>query len=891
MGRSGARNTTGSHNGYVRRKQVDDVASLPLVRSATIEQIYFPKPDADGNRWPETVTDKEGNEVPAYKVFTIARATDENTGKRVMLKGGFGPVCEGELVNIAEGKWKVDGRYGPFFQVYRLSLEEPVTRQSLVHFLQKLPGVGEKLAEAIADTLGQKNGAFDGRQVLKAIDKDPQILRTVRTAAGRGLGGALDELISRWEELRGNQMAYLFLGSLGVGDADAEKIARWFGPDKLVPALKANPYAVCEVPGIGFRKADHLGRKLGIGFDDPRRLAYGVEHVLKEIEQGGHVCLTRAEILAKAPPMLADGNRQIPVERVEKVVEDMLADGRLVAEVEPSDGIERIYSKELWTIETRLYRKLHGMLLEQKQPRPANLRKPADSNLTDEQWQAVEQSFRERVSIITGGPGVGKTSTLKGVLDAMDGAGQKYTLLAPTGKAAKRMEEQTGRSASTIHRRLGYAGLATPHDTDHEPREAMLSKIKVGEKPGYGPNGRQGVYERCDAVVIDESSMLDLRLAERVLTHLGPDTRLILVGDPDQLPPVGAGSLLLDLLASDRVPTTKLTKVFRQAEDSLLVVNAHRIRQGLEPYWTKQEAEAALQREAKAAGDPDWAKIRVKEDFRFVEASDERDATVKSLEAIAEDAREFGVPETEVMAMSPFRKGESGVYQMNRELQNKHNPHGVVIRGGELEQIRLYDQVMNTSNRYANSKSTDYHDIFNGDVGKIVEWEPELKRAWVDFGQGPQPYSGEELDALVPAYCATVHKRQGLEAPVAVFTCPKAASAQSPRRLSRQALYTAITRAKERATLVGAKDAIRAALAHDGSQRGTVLDLRIGRIEPRLRSREEIEQDVKERWQNWAAQNNVPTSGRAITAQNFKALAKLRAKKQAAAAPAAAAVA
>jgi exodeoxyribonuclease V alpha subunit len=310
--------------------------------------------------------------------------------------------------------------------------------------------------------------------------------------------------------------------------------------------------------------------------------------------------------------------------------------------------------------------------------------------------------------------------------------------------------------------------------------------------------------------------------------------------------------VLLDLLDSERVPVAKLTRIFRQAEDSLLVVNANRVKDGQEPFWSKAEAERAL-------GRP------VKDDWRFVEVADDADALAATLEQVERTAAELAIRETDVLVTAPSRKAKVGVYQLNRVLQDKHNPHGEEVRGGDLEPLRVGDVVMNTQNRYSPFRGSDrYHDVMNGDMGRLVEWDKERKVAWVDFGeeQGPQPFTRDELAALSPAFAATTHKLQGSEA--AAIVAPLAPGAEASGRLSRELIYTAWTRAKQRCVVIGSKATIRQAIARGAAaERETTLDLRVGRIAPRLKSRLEQLREIERRWQNYAASEKVPRLRRA----------------------------
>lgn len=365
--------------------------------------------------------------------------------------------------------------------------------------------------------------------------------------------------------------------------------------------------------------------------------------------------------------------------------------------------------------------------------------------------------------------------------------------------------------------------------------------------------------------------MLDMRLCERLLSGVSPRTRVLFCGDPDQLPPVGVGSVLLDLLESKRVPTVQLTRVFRQAQDSLLVVNAHRVKNGQEPFWSLDEAEAAL-------GHP------LREDWKFVEVDlDPAQGSVREevILNIKQAAKQLDIREDEVLVTAPFNGGRGGVQSLNETLQEFHNPSGEEIRSGK-NGLRVGDMVMNIKNRYGqrNQKGRE-EDVMNGDIGRITAWEPSRKTAIVQFADGeePQLFSREELDALVPAYCATVHKLQGSEA--AAIIAPLDPEPNETGRLSRNLIYTAWTRARQQCVVIGSKDAVRAALQRDaGAARQTTLDFRVGRILPRLRSRLEVLRDIENRWLDYAAKEGItPKTRRARSGGVSQAEASARPRR------------
>lgn len=730
--------------------------------------------------------------------FTIARARHEEDGNEVVLKGKFGPVVEGQLIKVLRSERKHDSRYGDYIQVWAVSHDDPVGRAAVIHYLKHLPGVGDAVAEAIVDHLGP--------DCLSRIDENPAILTQIK-ASGRGIKPEdLQEVTDKWEELRAERKNLLYFSSLGIGDATGRKIARHFAGRDMKQLIKKDPYCISAVKGVGFKIADRVAAKMGVAADDPRRAAAGVEYLLEQAENDGHICLTREQIYERAPRLLERNGRRPDQKVLEEGLQRMIDDGRLFVETDRTDGIERVYTAEHYMIETRLYAHIESRLLEEPEELPTGLVHREDMLVTKEQFRAVQHAFAQKLSILTGAAGCGKTTALKEILNQADNHGLKYVCLAPTGKAAKRMAESTGRKASTIHRALGFRALTSPVGLSSQAHEEDILK--------------------ADMVIVDEASMLDMRIAERLFSHVRPDAHVVLVGDPNQLPAVGAGSVLHDLIESDRVATTKLTKIFRQAEDSLLVVNANRIRKGEEPFWSREEAEEKL-------GHP------VRDDWAFVEQPDPNEALAEVIKLSESLPKEMGVRKDEVMITAPTKKGGAGVHMLNKAMQRKHNPDGTIVRktktnkdGETFGELRVGDVAMNTVNRYG---AKDKPDVMNGDQGKITRFDTEKKVAWVDFGFDQEiPFSGEDLNALIPAYAATTHKLQGSEAPAIV--CP-IAGAGGDRLLSRNLLYTAWTRGKEKCVVVGDKEKIREALKRDGTKRQTTLDLRVGRVMPRIKAR------------------------------------------------------
>jgi len=720
--------------------------------------------------------------------YTIAKAHHEGTGEEIVIKGKYGPVVDGQLLKVLRYSWRRDPRYGDYCQIWSVSHEDPITREAVVHYLKNLPGVGDKIAEAIVDDLGP--------DCLQQIDQDPDLLLRIK-ASGRGISpAALEGIKAEWETLRAERKNMLYFSSLGIGDSTGKKIAKHFYGQNMQQMIAEDPYCLCEVDGVGFKIADRVALKMGVGADDPRRAGAGVEYLLQCAERDGHICLSREEVLQEVPKLLDRNGNRPTAKTIEEGIDKMLSAGRLWSETDTEDQIERFYTREHLIIETRLYEQLETRLNDMPDEPPLGLERREDAVVTEEQWGAVTNGFSERLSILTGSAGCGKTTALKTFLDELDNHNHSYVCLAPTGKAAKRMKESTGRSAQTIHRLLGWNALNAPVSL-HE-RVAEHEQIPA------------------DVIIVDEASMLDMRVAERLFSHARPEARVVLVGDPHQLPAVGAGSVLHDLIESDRVPTTKLTKIFRQAESSMLVVNANKIRQGQEPFWDKDEAETAL-------GHP------VNDDWVFIETEDPHEALSRTLELVDKLPDEMGIRQDQIMVTAPMKRGDAGVFVLNKALQRKRNPDGYQIRSGD-QPLRVGDMVMNTVNRYDGGT-----DVMNGDQGKITGYDQDRKTVSVDFGFDDDVlFSNDQIEALIPAYAATTHKLQGSEAPALIAPL---VGAGGSRLLTRNMLYTGWTRGREKCVVIGSKDKIREAIKHDGTKRKSTLDLRVGRILPRIKAR------------------------------------------------------
>jgi exodeoxyribonuclease V alpha subunit len=614
-----------------------------------------------------------------------------------------------------------------------------------------------------------------GTDTLDVIEHHPERLRKVE-----GIGPKrAARIVEAWRKQRDVRDVMLFLHSNGVTPAYAARIYRRYGRDAIA-TIKADPYVLArEIHGIGFKLADRIARKLGIRANAPERIRAGVLHALDEAAAEGHCFVARSELEASAAGLLG-----VAADLVGPCVEELRAAGVVVIApaAEVSDGADdAVYPQRLHVAETRVARRL-AALLEVHRPRPAvDARRAvvwAESRMglafAEAQRKAIATSLGSSVSVITGGPGTGKTTIVRALSSIVARKGGRVALAAPTGRAAKRLSEAARIEAATIHRLLRYS-----------PREG----------------GFQHGVDRpldCDLLVVDETSMVDVVLMDHLLAAVPPGARLVLVGDADQLPSVGPGNVLGDVLRSGRVPSTRLSHIFRQAGGSLIVANAHRIDAGRMPVTT--------------AG-PDET-----QDFFVVE----REEPGQVLEAVLEmvtrriPRRWHLHPVDEVQVLTPMHRGPIGARNLNAELAARLNP-GAPTAEGSRGGLRLGDKVMQVRNNYE-------LDVYNGDIGRVARIDDESRSLWVDFDGRHVEYAYQETDELLPAYAISIHKSQGSEFPAVVVLV----STSHYVMLQRNLLYTAVTRGRRLVVVVGSRKAMGIALSNDRvRERHTALDRRL----------------------------------------------------------------
>ena len=692
--------------------------------------------------------------------YAVIRLDVENA-PGVTIVGGVYPVSEGEEIKVF-GYWKTHPRYGQQFQVDHWVKVDPATLEGIEKYLGSglIKGIGPTYARRLVDAFGFNT--------LKVLSEEPhRVLEVEGIGVSRARG-----IMQAWAAQRGMQDIMVFLQGHGIGAALALKIYRFYGLD-TIRRVKQDPYALArEIYGVGFVVADRIAASLGISGEFPMRVQAGVLHALKEFVDNGH-CFALFSALVRSAAALLRVDENV----VESGIEQLASAGEVILEQTTTEERAHVYLVELYRAEQRVAAALHRLLsspsvalgggrrpADGSKAEPRELLGLADLELIDpsfaileeEQQEAVRQALQQKVLVITGGPGTGKTTLLNSLLALLRRAKFSFLLAAPTGRAAKRMAESAGEEAMTIHRLLEY----NPHEggfgrTEDRPLEA-------------------------DLVIIDEASMVDLALMDNLLSAIDRHSHLVLIGDVDQLPSVGPGSVLRDLIESGMIPVVMLRRIFRQDRQSLIVANAHRILQG----QTLMAPNDNLQR-----------------DFMLLARESEEEILQSVKDLVSEELpRALKLAPDEVahaiQLLTPMHRGMLGTIQLNREMQNLLNPVGDSLQRGE-SLLRVKDKVMQLRNNYDKG-------IYNGDLGRITGIDRKEGKIQVDFYDKLVEYNDDELDEISLAYATSIHKSQGSEYPVVVIPLHMS----HYMMLHRSILYTAVTRGKKRVVLVGSRRAL-----------------------------------------------------------------------------------
>src|SRR6202521_2754113 len=675
--------------------------------------------------------------------FCVIRVKARGHRDLVTVVGHAAVISAGEWITAA-GDWTNDRTHGQQFKARFLRTSAPTSAEGIEKYLGSgmIRGIGPVYARKLLRAFGEK--------VFDVIEAEPGRLRDVD-----GIGPVrANRIVVGWAEQKVVREIMVFLHSHGVGAARAVRIYKTYGAD-AVQVMSENPYRLArDIRGIGFKTADAIAMKLGIDKTAMIRVRAGISYALTEAMDEGHCGLPTAELTPLAEKLL-----DVPQDLIRTALDLELADGTVIAD--RLGEVPCVFLAGLHRAERAIAERLITL---NKGPLPWPWIDPGKAipwverrtalTLAESQKAAVGMALGSKVLVITGGPGVGKTTIVNAILRILSAKDKSLLLCAPTGRAAKRMNEATGLEAKTIHRLL-----------------------EVDPKGGGFRRDDANPLD-CDLLVVDETSMVDVLLMHALLNAVPNRAALLIVGDVDQLPSVGPGQVLADMIASGAIPVVRLTEVFRQAAESRIIVNAHRINQGVIPDLRKPEAES---------------------DFYFVEADDPEAAVPRIVELVkTRIPRRFGLdPIRDIQVLCPMNRGGIGARSLNIELQAALNPAGERKVEGFGWTFAPGDKVMQVENDYDK-------EVYNGDIGYVDDVEPDDGELIARFDGRSVTYGFGELDTLVPAYATTIHKSQGSEYPAVVIPV----MTQHYTMLQRNLLYTGVTRGKRLVVLVGQKKAV-----------------------------------------------------------------------------------
>jgi len=710
--------------------------------------------------------------VDAQSGFTVAQVRMEKAEAPATVAGDLMGPAIGTLLHM-DGYWVQHPRFGRQFRVVRFEARVPATRQGIEKYLGSglIEGLGPGFAERIVEKFGE--------QTLDILEHQIERLREVS-----GIGAKrLERIRKAWGDQKHIRDVMLFLQSHGIGTALAGRIIRRYGRQTMA-VVQVDPYRLAgEMDGIGFLTADRIAAQMGFDAQCAQRIQAGILYVLQELTAEGHVYYPYTDLVLKCQTMLKTDH-----EPVVRAMATLAAERRLVIEDPDADARgfqpnhKSVYLAYHYAGETFIARQLRlltgsPLLRPQVDAERALVwvQRQLKVELVEQQRLAVAMALKKKVLVITGGPGTGKTTIIQAITRLYQQLRATVLLAAPTGRAAKRISETTGRTAKTLHRLLEYS--------------PMQGSFQRNEKKPLD----------CELLIVDESSMIDTLLMHHLLKAVPLHATVILVGDVNQLPSVGPGNVLKDIIASNTVPVVTLDKIFRQAQNSRIVVNAHRINAGKMPL---------LEHTVEEDGN----------DFYFIEQSDADKILEIILQLTAERIpRRFGLdPVDDIQALTPMHRGTLGAENLNRQLQRTLNPQQVYVTRGE-QRFQIEDKVMQIRNNYDK-------EIFNGDIGRISAIDAQAKTLGVRFDERTVSYEFAELGDLVLAYAVSIHKAQGSEFPAVVIPV----TTQHYVLLQRNLIYTGITRARRLVVLVGTKQAMAMAIKNNSPQRRyTQLDRRL----------------------------------------------------------------
>jgi len=700
--------------------------------------------------------------------YVVARFLTDK-GEETTVVGPLGGVLEGQEIEAA-GRWENHRRHGRQFRVERFRALLPRNERGILRYLASglIPGIGPKLAERIVRKFGI--------HTLDILDRYSARLKEVP-----GIGAKrIRQIREAWRKHQEEREVRVFLQGLGLGPAACTRLLRRYGMG-AAEIVRRDPYILArEVHGFGFKTADAIAAELGVPRTDPTRLAAGVTYVLQQLADDGHVCFPRDALLAEAAQVLDVGEK----EAGEGLRRALLA-GTVVNEEEVAPaGRPFVYLRELYEAERDLAEALKVLLAGARTlpPMPVRPGGPFWDVLDEDQRRAVLNAFEHGISVITGGPGVGKTTVVGQIVSLARRAGRRVLLAAPTGRAARRLKESCAHEARTIHRMLRWD--PGTHRFVHGPDRPL----------------------KCDLLVVDETSMLDVTLAAHLFRAVSPGTRVVLVGDRDQLPSVGPGNVLHDIIACGRIPVTHLRRIYRQEEASRIVLNAHRVNAGEMPDLRR----------------PGHGRLA---DFYWIDQEDrERVAELIVRMVVQRIPERFGFsPWEDIQVLAPMHRGACGASRLNQLLQKALVPEGAPsLRFGADRVLHAGDRVMQTANNYDKG-------VFNGEMGRIIEIDATARTFKVAFDVGTVEYDWVEASQVQLAYAVTVHKSQGSEFPAVVLPV----LTQHYIMLQRNLIYTAMTRARKLLIMIGTRRALAIAVRNARpAERWTLLTRRLQHTGP-----------------------------------------------------------
>lgn len=667
--------------------------------------------------------------------YSVMKVKVKGYDDHVTLVGNLLEVPAGSVL-LCEGEWRVGKRYGQQFQCETWEEVMPATAYGIEKYLGSglVKGIGPKFAKLIV-------GHF-GTDTIEVIETDIERLYEVP-----GIGKKrVEKIRESWEKQKDIKNVMLFLQGFGVSTAYAAKIYRQYGKESI-DKVKENPYRLADdIWGIGFKTADGIARKMGYEMNDERRLRSGLIYTLNQLADEGHCYAEEQQLIATAKQMLEADEECIRTAMTHSIeTEDLMLDGTAIY-------LPPFYYAECGTanrLNTLVHTKEEGSIFTTRFDL-GKLQRETGIEYDEVQVEAIRQAIASKVMVLTGGPGTGKTTTTKAIIAALQSAGMRILLAAPTGRAAKRMNEATGMEAKTIHRLLEY----NPQD-------------------GYKRNDENPL--EGDALIVDECSMIDIILMNNLTKALPTTMRLVLVGDIDQLPSVGAGNVLRDIIDSGVIPVVRLTRIFRQAQSSRIVMSAHAINRGCFPDISNGQHT----------------------DFFFMK-QEEPEKVAETIVSLVRDRlpKAYRQPTANIQVLTPMQRGVVGAANLNMALQQALNHNtAALVRGGYT--FKEGDRVMQLRNNYDK-------DIYNGDLGYVRSVDMEERTLTVDFDGQMVEYEASELDELTLAYATTIHKSQGSEYPIVVMPVLMTHYVMLQRNL----IYTGITRAKKICVLVGQTKAL-----------------------------------------------------------------------------------